>query len=120
MDDDFNTAKAIGHLFDLAREVNRAMDEGMEGEARLGALALFELGEVLGLFWKAPAGERWEPEVLALVQSREAARRSKEWGKADELRAALLERGVLVEDGPQGPRLKRREVGPALVDRPRS
>jgi cysteinyl-tRNA synthetase len=108
MDDDFNTAKAIGHLFDLAREANRAMDEAGEGEARLGALALFELGEVLGLFWKAPAGERWEPEVLALVEAREAARRSKEWGKADELRGSLLALGVLIEDGPRGPRLRRK------------
>jgi cysteinyl-tRNA synthetase len=108
MDDDFNTAKAIGHLFDLAREANRAMDEGGEGEARLGALALYELGGVLGLFWKAPAGERWEPEVLALVEAREAARRSKEWARADELRGSLLGLGVLIEDGPQGPKLRRK------------
>jgi cysteinyl-tRNA synthetase len=108
MDDDFNTAKAIGHLFDLAREANRALDEGAGGDARLGAVALFELGQVLGLFWKAPAGEQWEPEVVALVEARESARKSKEWGKADELRAALLERGVLVEDSASGPKLKRK------------
>ncbi len=107
MDDDFNTAKAIGHMFDLAREANRALDEGAGGEARLGALALFDLGQVLGLFWKAPQGERWEPEVLALVEAREAARKSRDWGKADVLRAELLARGVVVKDGPQGPRLKR-------------
>jgi cysteinyl-tRNA synthetase len=108
MDDDFNTARAIGHLFDLAREANRALDEGGGDEARLGGRALYELGQVLGLFWKAPAGERWEPEVLALVEAREAARKSREWARADELRASLLARGVVVEDGPQGPKLKRR------------
>ena len=107
LDDDFNTAKAIGHMFDLAREANRALDEAPGGEARLGALALFELGQVLGLFWKAPAGEHWNPEVLALVEAREEARKSKDWGKADELRAQLLALGVLVKDGPQGPKLKR-------------
>jgi cysteinyl-tRNA synthetase len=84
------------------------LDEGAGGDARLGAVALFELGQVLGLFWKAPAGEQWEPEVVALVEARESARKSKEWGKADELRAALLERGVLVEDSASGPKLKRK------------
>jgi cysteinyl-tRNA synthetase len=108
MDDDFNTAKAIGHLFDLAREVNRALDEGAGAEGRLAARAVYELGQVLGLFWKAPAGETWEPEVLALVQAREEARKSRDWKRADEVRRQLAERGVSVEDGPQGPRLKRR------------
>jgi cysteinyl-tRNA synthetase len=108
MDDDFNTAKAIGHLFDLAREANKALDEGAGADARLGAVALYELGKVLGLFWKAPAGETWEPELVALVEAREAARKSKDWGKADEIRAALLERGVLVEDSASGPKLKRK------------
>ncbi|MBI3539655.1 MAG: hypothetical protein HY076_05230 [Candidatus Eisenbacteria bacterium] len=108
MDDDFNTARAIGHLFDLSREVNRAFDDGAEREARLGARALFELGQILGLFWKPPAGETWEPEVVALVAAREQARKSKDWKQSDALRARLLERGVLVEDGPQGPKLKRK------------
>ena len=55
MDDDFNTAKAIGHLFDLSRHVNRAIDEGLGVEARAGARRLLELGGVVGLFWKAAA-----------------------------------------------------------------
>ncbi|TMQ72013.1 MAG: cysteine--tRNA ligase [Candidatus Eisenbacteria bacterium] len=108
MEDDFNTARAMGHLFDLAREVNRAMDEGAGPEGRSAARALFDLGQILGLFWKAPAGETWEPEVLALVQAREAARKSKDWKQADEIRGRLLERGVTVEDGPQGPKLKKK------------
>ena len=108
MDDDFNTAKAIGHLFDLGREVNRALDEGVAQEARLAAGVLFELGQVLGLFWKPPAGERWEAEIVALVEAREQARRSRDWQQADALRARLLEHGVLVEDGAGGPRLKRK------------
>jgi cysteinyl-tRNA synthetase len=108
MDDDFNTARAIGHLFDLARDVNRGFDEGVDREARLAARALYDVGQILGLFWKAPAGERWTTEVLALVEEREQARKSRDWKQADALRARLLEQGVLVEDGPQGPRLKRR------------
>ena len=108
MDDDFNSARAIGHLFDLAREVNRALDERAGPEARLAARALYELGQVLGLFWKAPAPDSWDSEVTALVEAREAARKSRQWARADELRATLLEHGVVVEDGPQGPKLKRR------------
>ena len=107
MDDDFNTARAIGHLFDLSRAVNRALDDGLGAPARAAARALLELGGVLGLFWKVPAGEAWEPEVLELVEAREVARRARDWKQADAVRARLAERGVLVEDSPSGPKLKR-------------
>jgi cysteinyl-tRNA synthetase len=108
MDDDFITAAAIGHLFDFARTVNRGLDEGAGADARRAARVLFELGSILGLFWKPPAGEPWDPEVTALVEAREQARRSRDWKQADALRDQLLERGVLVEDRPDGPKLKRK------------
>ncbi len=109
MDDDFNSAKAIGHLFDLSREINRALDEGLTAEARRAAVALLRLGGVLGLFWKQPAAEEaWAPEVLALVGERESARKAKDWARADAVRKALTDLGVVVEDGPQGPKLKRK------------
>jgi cysteinyl-tRNA synthetase len=108
MDDDFNTAKAIGHLFDYARVVNRLLDEGAGREALAAARVLHELGGVLGLFWKAPAAEQWDAEVLGLVEAREQARRSKDWASADRIRGELFERGVVVEDGPAGPKVKRR------------
>jgi cysteinyl-tRNA synthetase len=107
MEDDFNTAKALGHLFDLARDVNRGLDEGLGEEARAGARSLLGLGKVLGLFWRIPAGESWDAEVMALVEQREAARRARDWKKADAIRADLGSRGVLVEDAPGGPKLKR-------------
>ena len=108
MDDDFNSAKAIGHLFDLSRQVNRALDDGNEVPARAAARTLFRLGAVLGLFWKPPAAEAWEVEVLELARAREGARKARDWARADALRRELLERGVLVEDGADGFRLKRR------------
>jgi len=108
MDDDFNSARAIGHLFDLSRQVNRGLDEGLGASARAAAASLLELGGVLGLFWKAPATEAWDSEILALAQAREAARKARNWKEADALRGQLLAKGVVIEDGPSGPTLKRR------------
>ena len=107
MDDDFNTAKAMGHLFDLSRAVNRALDEGGGGEARAAALALYRLGAVLGLFWKAPAAEEWPKEVLDLALARVEARRNKNWAESDRLRDLLKAQGVLVEDSATGQKLKK-------------
>ena len=108
MDDDFNTARAIGHLFDLSRQVNRALDEGLGASARSAASSLLRLGGVLGLFWKAPEKPAWDDQILQLSSAREAARKARNWKEADHLRDRLLERGVVVEDGPSGPTLKRR------------
>jgi cysteinyl-tRNA synthetase len=108
MDDDFNSARALGHLFDLSREINRALDERREAEARPAAAAMLRLGGVLGLFWRRPKGESWPDAILALAEEREAARKSRDWARADELRGRLAEQGVLVEDGPEGPKLKRK------------
>ena len=109
MEDDFNSAKAIGHLFDLSREVNRALDEGSPEAAAAGRV-LLGLGGLLGLFWRKPAGESWPLEVLALAGEREQARKDRNWALADALRQRLLDEfGVVLEDVKgQPPRLKRR------------
>jgi cysteinyl-tRNA synthetase len=108
MNDDANTARAIGYLFDLAREVNRAGESGDAAQAKAGAQALRKLGSRIGLFWtQAAAGESaWPAEVLDLVARREAARKGRNFKEADELRDKLKELGVVVEDGAQGPRIK--------------
>jgi cysteinyl-tRNA synthetase len=109
MNDDANTAKAIGHLFDLAREVNRAGEAGDAAPARAGAQALRRLGGLLGLFWTAPSGAaaEWPAEVEALVAARETARKSRNFKASDEIRDQLKALGVVVEDSAQGPRIKR-------------
>ncbi len=108
MDDDFNTAAAMGHLFDLARAVNRTYDEGGESEAAEGARELYRLGGIIGLFWKTPTGEAFSAEVMALADARAAARKSKDFKQSDQLRDQLAALGVIVEDGPQGQKLKRK------------
>ena len=109
MDDDFNTAKAVGHLFDLGRTTNRIGDAGDLDSARAGARTLVRLGRILGVFaGPRETAEDWPPEVLALVADREAARRARDWKRADALRDQLLALGVGVEDGPNGPTIRRR------------
>ncbi len=106
--DDFNSAQALGHLFDLARAVNRALDDAVGGEAVQAARVLFRLGGILGLFWKIPGGDSWPAEVLELAEARVAARKAKDWKQSDALRDRLAGLGVLVEDGPQGQKLRKK------------
>ena len=111
MDDDFNTAKALGVLFDLSRPVHGALDrQGNTASPALKSAArtLRSLGEALGLFWLAAEEETVEPEVVALANQREEARRSKNWAEADRLRTAILERGYTVEDRADGARVRRK------------
>ena len=108
MDDDFNSAKAIGVLFDFSRVVNRALDEQLGPDARAAARGLLRLGGILGLFWKKPEAESWDPKILELVGAREEARRTRDWKQADALRQQLLDLGITVEDGADGSKIRRR------------
>ena len=108
MQDDFNSAGALGHMFDLARAVNRALDEGGGAEAARGARALHRLGDILGLFWRAPGAESWPAEVTALADRRATARKERNWKLSDELRDQLSAMGVAVEDAPAGQKLRRK------------
>ena len=63
---------------------------------------------MLGLFWRKPEAQDWSAEVLALVAERELARKSKNWKQADALRDQLSQLGVAVEDGAEGPKIRRR------------
>jgi cysteinyl-tRNA synthetase len=113
MSDDFNTARALASLFDLSRAINGALDEtpGEAGEAVRGAAdTLKRLGKVLGLFWKPLESEpeAIPPEIQALVEARQDARRAKDWAAADRARDDLAAAGWVVEDRADGPRVKRK------------
>jgi cysteinyl-tRNA synthetase len=114
MDDDLNTPEALAVLFEVARDLNRAREEGSD---RVGPLAatLRGLGAVMGLLDHDPeaflqgevgtAGAGEGPaaaEVEALIAERIEARRRKDWARADAIRADLAERGILLEDGAGG------------------
>jgi cysteinyl-tRNA synthetase len=103
MDDDFNSAAALGVLFELAREINRRRAAGEAGAA--GQAVLQELAGVLGLKLEpaaaAPADAAGaDPFVELLLEVRTALREARQWQLADRVRDGLRERGVLVEDQP--------------------
>ena len=105
MDDDLNTAGALGALFDLAREINRARDDGRKTEAAQAALR--ELAGVLGLTLAGPqaAGDAAaEPFIELLMELRDDLRDAKQYELSDKLRARLAEMGVILEDSAQGTR----------------
>ena len=106
MEDDFNTAGALGHIFTLVRAINAARDAGIGGESFAEAqAALRELTGVLGLELGEEKAQEAEaaPFIQALVEMREALRQEKQWAQADSVRDRLAALGVALEDGPQGP-----------------
>ena len=134
MDDDFNTAQAIATLFDLAREINRADESGLNAaEARD---TLKGLAGVLGLTLKEPEGTPLDAEPFAqisasvyqelnhatplgegldaeklienLIELRNELRDAKKWQQADMIRVKLDEAGIVLEDTPKGTVWKRK------------
>ncbi|MGA2192620.1 MAG: cysteine--tRNA ligase [Nitrospirota bacterium] len=140
MDDDFNTASAIGAVFELVREINRittdkallnrgAYIRDVLAEARD---ALKEASKILNLFMVEPGewfrGERLSitlpsfeisitggpnealssEQIQSLIDGRNAARASKDWKKADEIRDKLAQAGVELLDGPEGTKWRRK------------
>ncbi len=107
MDDDFNTANAISALFELVREANTALSQGAKRE-ELAAFrdALIQLGDVLGLTLKQE--ELLDEAVEKLIEERNAARKAKDYAKADRIRDMLLAQGIILEDTAQGTRWRRK------------
>src|SRR3989339_1659204 len=117
MDDDFNTARAIGYLFDTIRFLNASLT-GKKAEASASALdqtekTLHEIGAVLGLLLAEPDDymrlDRDREvvkrglavaEIEASIADRWSAREKKEWQKADEIRKSPAARGVILKDKP--------------------
>ncbi|MFO8036561.1 MAG: cysteine--tRNA ligase [Anaerolineales bacterium] len=105
MDDDFNTSAALAALFDLVRDINQARDQGADDQTLLvGQQMLKELTGVLGLDLqqKERKGGDAEPFIDLLVEIRDRLREQKQWDLSDEIRDRLKERGVILEDSPQG------------------
>jgi len=106
MDDDFNTAGALGHLFDLVRAINQARDANLEQTSLSIAQDLLrELAEgVLGLRLERAAtrGTQAAPFIDLLLELRNELRDQKLWALSDEIRDQLTSLGVLLEDSKDG------------------
>jgi cysteinyl-tRNA synthetase len=101
--DDLNTARALASVHTLLTKVNQALDGGgisAEVEGRLQG-ALGRVDAVLGIA-PSPARAGGDAEIDALVAERDAARATRDFARADTIRNALTERGVVLEDTPHG------------------
>ncbi|MBD3349179.1 MAG: cysteine--tRNA ligase [Candidatus Eisenbacteria bacterium] len=105
MDDDLNTAQAMGHLFEAVRVLNQEIESGASAEVlRADRRTLRGLLDILGLLKDLEtAGEDAPEEVEKLVAARTDARAARDWARADELRAEIEAAGYTVEDTPDGP-----------------
>ena len=106
LDDDLNTADAIGTLFDLTRYINKeVLTADASAEDITAAIKIFdELTGILGIVYneKTEEADGDAAEIEALIEERTAARKEKNWAKADEIRNKLTEMGIVLEDTPQG------------------
>ncbi len=119
LDDDLNTAQALGYLFDAVRLTNRLLEYPASDPAYLALLSqvrtqLKELGEVLNILQAEPrqmvtllrqqTGELAlaPEEIERLIAERTAARKRKDFSRADAIRQELAEKGILLEDTPKG------------------
>lgn len=107
MDDDFNTADAIATVFELVKFANTQADERRSG---LFAEKLYEilttLTDILGLSLEAKE-EILDQEIEDLIAQRQAARKAKDFQKADQIRDTLLEKGIILKDTREGVQWKR-------------
>ena len=104
MDDDFNTAGVLGHLFELVRVINQAKAAGVKAEIIAdGQSLLRELMSVLGLRPEhTEAGVEVTPFIDLLIELRNELRQEKLWSLSDKIRERLADYGVLLEDSKDG------------------
>ena len=123
MDDDFNSARSIGIIFDTVRSLNRLLDQhenNLPSEVKQtlqsGLADIRRTGEILGMFLEHPTQyfDNKQTQILEqksidhavvaeMVEQREAARKSKNWEMADQIRKELVDMGISLEDRAGGP-----------------
>jgi cysteinyl-tRNA synthetase len=120
MDDDFNTAKGIGALFEAVRTTNRQLDEEQQDDATIKQITcaqidIKKMGKILGILHERPENyfkgkrsaaikeEAIDPSwVEEMIQARINARKEKDWAKADQIRKELENMNIVLEDHSEG------------------
>ena len=104
MEDDLNTADAIGVLFELIRDLNTNVNDKTVSKAvaEYAISAFDELTGVLGLVYNREQKGSLDDEIEALIEQRNAARKAKNWAEADRIRDELKAQGIVLEDTAHG------------------
>jgi cysteinyl-tRNA synthetase len=120
MDDDFNSARGIGVIFETVRSINRFLDQDkISGEIKKTIQSdhsdILRIGSVLGLLTEKPKvyfkkkqtraleQKSIDPDVIdKIVKERDAARKAKDWKEADKIRKQLDDMNIILEDRPEG------------------
>lgn len=107
MEDDFNTADAISAIFELVKFANtNASEESSAAFIKALKEEIVTLSDICGLLVEK-AEEMLDEEIEQLIEERQAARKAKNFARADEIRNMLSERGILLEDTREGVKWKR-------------
>lgn len=107
MDDDFNTADAIAAVFDLVKYANtHTGEDSSRAFARALCGRIQNLCNILGIITEKKE-ELLDAEVEGLIEERQAARKARNFARADEIRNLLLEKGIVLEDTREGVKWKR-------------
>lgn len=107
MDDDFNTADGLSVIFDLVRDINTNVNYESSRQLIEGAYNLIK--ELLQPFavLTEDENESLEEEIEKLIEERQQARKNKNYKRSDEIRDYLKNKGIILEDTPQGVRWKK-------------
>ncbi|AUS28789.1 cysteine--tRNA ligase [Paenibacillus sp. P2(2022)] len=109
MNDDFNTPDAITAVFEWVSEANLLLQRDVVNQAELQAVlqTFHSMNSVLRIYSK-PSEELLDDEIEQLIAERVEARKTKNWGRADEIRDLLAAKGIVLEDTAQGMRWRRK------------
>ena len=101
MEDDFNTADAVSAIFEIVRESNSTVKDFSADYAKKVLKVLEDLCGVLGIE-TTKEEEILDEEIEKLIEERQAARKNKDFARADEIRDQLLEQGIVLKDTREG------------------
>ncbi len=111
MDDDLNTAAALAAVFEYIRDTNSTMDAGgfRKGDVASAQDVMQRFDSVFDVLHPGEqAGGIPDAEIEALIEERIQAKKSRNFARADQIRAGLVERGIVLEDTKEGTRWKRK------------